>query len=192
MRKFPARKTDRILKIRQECLGTTPIFFMTQSENDQVQTLSEKNGWVRTPKMAQVFTQETPKESTMSEIVTTHLVSHQIDESRYKLFLSKSMGAERELNPHRKRQTTASPIHLISPSGILGGVEFLRIVKSKWPSPKKTKSKLCWKTAKSELAPDDRAHLRLFCPKIYKMENCTVRALPRWSPTRVLDTPMVA
>jgi len=24
------------------------------------------------------------------------------------------------------------------------------------------------------------------------MENCTVRALPRWSPTRVLDTPMVA
>ena len=25
-----------------------------------------------------------------------------------------------------------------------------------------------------------------------KSENCTVRALPRWSPTRVLDTPMVA
>ena len=24
------------------------------------------------------------------------------------------------------------------------------------------------------------------------MRNCTVRALPRWSPTRVLDTPMVA
>ena len=70
MRKFPARKTDRILKIRQECLGTYPYFFfsspkhllsplgilgglkfcanpkieMTQSENDQVQTFSEKNG----------------------------------------------------------------------------------------------------------------------------------------------------
>ena len=24
------------------------------------------------------------------------------------------------------------------------------------------------------------------------IKNCTVRALPRWSPTRVLDTPMVA
>ena len=83
----------------------------------------------------------------MREIETTHFVPNQIDKTRCKLFLSKSMGAERESNPHRKRQTTASPIHLISPYGILGGLEFLRIVKSKWPSPKMAKSKLSWKKA---------------------------------------------
>ena len=39
----------------------------------------------------------------------------------------------------------------------------------------------------------DRADLRSHpIKKIQRERYCTVRALPRWSPTRVLDTPMVA
>jgi len=59
---------------------------MTKSKHSRKKMAeSEHQKWLKFSHRKQ-----TPKESTMSEIVTTHLVTHQIDETRYKLFLLKS------------------------------------------------------------------------------------------------------
>ena len=86
-----------------------------------------------------------------------------------------------------KAETTASPKFALQDRKTLDGV--LRVEREQGTEPSKYLG-IAGKNTVSEMLERVDLRVRIATEKIWM--NCTVRALPRWSPTRVLDTPMVA
>ena len=89
-----------------------------------------------------------------------------------------------ESNHHRKSRDHCQPKHYRKTLD-----EVLRVETEQGTEPSKYLG-IAGKHTVSEML--ERVDLRVRIATEKSWMNCTVRALPRWSPTRVLDTPMVA